>query len=205
MYLFARRSGQVSPLRLILAGVAVGALASALTSFVVFSADDEGQLRSALFWLLGGLAGTRWFELTLPAVAVVAGTGFLLVHARALNALSVGEETATTLGIDVHRMRGQLVTLCALLTGVMVAVSGGIGFVALMTPHVVRLLAGPDHRWLLPLSALTGAIFLVWVDVGARMLAPPAELPIGVITAALGAPFFLWLLRRQDRRAEVAA
>lgn len=201
VYLMARQGGQVSPLRLILAGVAVSALLSAITSYIVIQANDQNTVRSALFWLLGGLSGTRWPELTIPAVVLLCGTVFLILQGRALNAMAVGEETAVTLGIDVNRLRKQLVGLCALITGVLVAVSGSIGFVALMVPHAVRFLVGSDHRRVLPVAALVGAIFLVWVDVAARTVAQPVEVPIGVMTSAIGAPFFLWLLRRQDARS----
>jgi iron complex transport system permease protein len=201
VFLLARRGGRLSPLRLILVGVAMAALLNAATNFVVISSPDNAQLRSALFWLLGGVAGARFSWLVAPTLALVCVSGYLLAHARTLNCLSLGDETATTLGVDVDRFRRALVALVALLVGCVVAVSGAIGFVALMLPHAGRLLVGPNHRRLVPVAGLLGAVFLVWVDVGARMLIRPAELPIGVVTAALGAPFFLWLLGRREARA----
>lgn len=200
VFLLARRGGRLSPLRLILVGVAVAALLNAATNYIVISTPDNAQLRSALFWLLGGVAGARYSWIVAPALVLAAVSTYLVLHARALNCLSLGDETATTLGIDVDRFRRTLVVLVALLVGSVVAVSGAIGFVALMLPHVGRLLVGPNHRRLIPVAALLGAIFLVWVDVGARMLIRPAELPIGVVTAAVGAPFFLWLLGRREAR-----
>lgn len=200
VFVLARRGGRLSPLRLILVGVAVAALLNAATNYVVISTPDNAQLRSALFWLLGGVAGARYRWLVAPTVVLVAVSAYLIVHARTLNCLSQGDETATTLGVEVDRFRRTLVVLVALLVGSVVAVSGAIGFVALVLPHVGRLLVGPDHRRLVPVAGLLGAVFLVWVDVGARMLIRPAELPIGVVTAAVGAPFFLWLLGRREAR-----
>jgi iron complex transport system permease protein len=201
VFALARRGGRLSPLRLILVGVAVAALLNAATNYIVISTPDNAQLRSALFWLLGGVAGARYSWIAAPAVVLAGVSAYLVLHSRALNCLSLGDETAATLGVDVDRFRRTLVILVALLVGSVVAVSGAIGFVALMLPHIGRLLVGPDHRRLIPVAALLGAVFLVWVDVGARMLIRPAELPIGVVTAAVGAPFFLWLLGRREARA----
>ena len=186
------------PTRLILAGVAVSYAMSSTTSFLVFTAANEGDQGAALsvvFWILGGLGSARWNQVALPLVIVVAATAALTAQSRALNAMSVGDESATTLGIDLRKMRWLLFATCALLTGVMVAVSGGIGFVGLMVPHAVRLAVGPDHRKVLPLSLLVGSIFLIWADVAARTLFAPSELPIGVLTAMAGTPFFVVLLR----------
>lgn len=149
-----------------------------------------------MFWLLGSVAGARWNQLTLVSIVVVASTVVLLLYGRRLNALVTGDETAVALGIDVRRIRIVLLTLTSLLTGTLIAVAGGIGFVGLMIPHLVRLSVGPDHRRVLPISALIGAIYLVVVDLIARTLDRPNDLPLGIFTAAFGAPFFLWLLRR---------
>lgn len=199
VFAFARQSGRTSPVRLILAGVAISYALSGATSFLIFRAEDSNQIRSVLFWMLGSLGAAKWEYLTIPALALVAGTVFLMLQARPLNALLVGEETAMTLGVNTNRFRKQLLALTALLTGVMVAVSGSIGFVGLMMPHIVRLLVGSDHRRVLPVTVLLGAIFLVWVDVLARVAVAPEELPVGVVTSFLGAPFFLWLMRRKAR------
>ncbi|MCX7791292.1 MAG: iron ABC transporter permease [Chloroflexaceae bacterium] len=196
VYALARQGGRLTTGRLILSGVAVSYVLAALTNFLIYNARDGNQVRSVLFWMLGGLGGARWEFLGLPAVALIAGTLALTVQSRSLNALSVGEETAVTLGVDTNRFRKQIFALTSLLTGTLVAVSGGIGFVGLMLPHIVRLLVGADHRRLLPVAALSGAIFLIWVDVLARVIVAPEELPIGIITALLGAPFFIWLMRR---------
>ncbi|NTV64222.1 MAG: iron ABC transporter permease [Oscillochloris sp.] len=198
VYVLAQQGGRLSPGRLILSGVAVAYVFGALTNFLIYNAQNGEQVKSVLFWMLGGLGGARWEFLGLPALALVLGTAFLTVQARSLNALTVGEETAATLGVDTSRFRQQLFALTSLLTGTLVAVSGGIGFVGLMLPHILRLLVGADHRRLLPVAALAGAIFLIWVDVLARVVVAPQELPIGIITALLGAPFFIWLMRRTN-------
>lgn len=192
----ARQGGRWPPARLILAGVAVGYLMSAITYYLQMLADPN-QLRGVLFWLLGSVSGARWDSVFLPLAVVAVATGWLLLQGRQLNALASGEETAASLGINVGRFQFVLMTITSLLTAAVVAVAGGIGFVGLMVPHIVRLLVGADHRRVLPVTALLGAVFLVLADIAARTLQAPVELPIGIVTAAAGAPFFLWLLRSQ--------
>lgn len=196
VYVLAQQGGRLPTGRLILAGVAVSYIFSALTNVVIFNAANGEAVKSALFWMLGGLGGARWDYLGLPALVLVLGSAYLVVQARALNILSIGEETAATLGVDAGRFRRQIFALTSLMTGTLVAVSGGIGFVGLMLPHMLRLLVGAEHHRLLPVTALAGAIFLIWVDVLARVVVAPQELPIGIITALLGAPFCIWLMRR---------
>lgn len=195
----ARRGGGFSPLRLVLAGVGVGQFLSGFTSYLVLQAGDEQQTRSVLFWLMGSLSGATWEVLWLPALAVAAGLLALQARARAMNALIMGDETAAGVGVDVTRLRRELFVVAGLLTGVLVAVSGAIGFVGLMVPHLCRLLLGGDHRRLLPLSALTGSLLLVVVDLVCRTAMDTQELPIGVVTAMIGAPALLFIL---DRRLE---
>lgn len=196
--LLARSAGGLFALRLLLAGVAVSYVMSALTSVLIFSAGegDEGAARSVLFWLLGGLGGARWSYLVLPALLIAVSTALLVLRGGTLNALLVGDETARTLGVDVERFRRHTFTMAALLTGSLVAVSGGIGFVGLVMPHIVRLLVGADHRRVLPVAVVGGAIFLVLADLVARSVVAPAELPVGVVTALCGAPVFAFLLKR---------
>lgn len=194
VFMLAQSGGRLSPMRLILAGVACSYVFSGLTSFITLTSDNRELAQQVLAWLLGSLAGTRWIDLTLPAAVLLAGALLLILHARGLNALIVGDETAATLGIHVVEFRRQLFLVMSLLTGVMVATSGAIGFVGLMIPHIVRMWVGTDHRRVLPVAALTGAIFLIWVDVVARTAFAPEELPVGVITSLLGGPFFVWLL-----------
>lgn len=191
----ARQSGPLSTERLVLAGVAVAFLLTAATNFLLFLGDQRAA-HSVVFWMLGGLGLARWDNLWIPAVALATGAAWLLPQGRALNALLAGEEAAVTLGIDAARLRGLLFALASLMTGVMVALAGAIGFVGLMVPHAVRWFIGGDNRRVLPLSAFAGAVFLVWVDVLARVLLAPQELPIGIITAALGGAFFVILMRR---------
>lgn len=194
VFAMAQTGGRISPTRLILAGVATAYILSAVTSFLLFVGDDRA-IRVVLYWTLGTLSGAEWDYLWLPAAALFFGIAVLVLKYRQMNALLAGEETATALGVDTQAFRRQLLVLTALLTGVMVAVAGAIGFVGLMMPHIVRLIVGANHRFVLPASALAGAIFLIWVDVAARTVVQPQELPVSVITALVGAPFFLWLLR----------
>lgn len=196
VFAFARQARQLTPVRLILAGVAVASFLSALTQWMIVSSSDEGTVRRSLTWLLGSLTGVELNALAVPAgitaVAIVVGLGC----AGWLDAMALGEEGAHTLGIDVDRFRLVMVVVCALLVGALVSVSGAIGFVALIIPHALRLLVGTSYRRLLPLSAIWGAIFLVWADVVARVARPGVEIPLGVVTALVGAPFFLLILKR---------
>ncbi|MFF2613031.1 FecCD family ABC transporter permease [Kitasatospora sp. NPDC058046] len=199
VWLMARRGGGFSPLRLVLAGIGIAQFLGGITSYLVLQTRDEQQTRGVLFWLMGSLGGAVWAQLAVPAVAVALGLALLQARARGLNAMLMGDETAAGLGVDVARLRREVFVVTSVLTGVLVAVSGAIGFVGLMVPHVCRLLVGADHRRLLPLSALTGALLLVVVDTVARTALDGQELPIGVVTAVLGAPTLLYLL---DRRLE---
>lgn len=201
VFALAQRRGRVTPGRLVLAGVAMSYLLSAATSYLVLRATLPGQsnVGQVLSWLTGSLAAADWGDLGIPAVVLVAATAVLVLLARILNALLVGDETATSLGVDVGRMRLVLFVVTSLLVGVVVAVSGAIGFIGLVVPHAVRMVVGSDHRWVLPVSALAGGLLLVLVDIVARLIIAPSELPVGLLTAAIGAPFFLWMLRRQSR------
>lgn len=199
VYAMARRGGTMTTGRLILAGVAVQYILSALTSLVLVLAAHPDQLRSVLFWTLGGLGGARWDELALRAVALLVGGALLLALARPLDLLLAGEEGAHTLGLDTGRFRAAVFVLTSLVIGVLVACSGAIGFVGLMVPHAARMVVGAGHRALLPVAALGGAVFLLLADLIARTAAAPEEIPVGVVTALVGGPFFLWMLRRAGR------
>jgi iron complex transport system permease protein len=200
VYLVARDGPHVSVARLLLAGVAMSALMASITSFITFSSPEPDKLRAVLFWLLGSLNGARWVELPLPTLATGVGLVSLLVLARPLDAMLVGEEPAQSLGMPVEAIKKGLIVLAALVTGSLVAVSGAIGFVGLIVPHAVRLLAGVPHRRLVPLSFVAGGIFLCWADLAARTALPAQELPVGILTALCGVPFFLVLLRRRNYR-----
>ncbi|MEU3904290.1 FecCD family ABC transporter permease [Streptomyces goshikiensis] len=204
VYALARRGGTMTTGRLILAGVAVQYVLSALTSLVLVLAAHPDQMRSVLFWTLGGLGGARWDELALPAVALLLGTGLLIALARPLDLLLAGEEGARTLGLDTGRFRAAVFVLTSLVIGVLVAYSGAIGFIGLMVPHAARMVVGAGHRALLPVAALGGAVFLSLADLLARTAAAPEEIPVGVVTALVGGPFFLWMLRRSTRTEGVA-
>ncbi|MES4903562.1 MULTISPECIES: iron ABC transporter permease [unclassified Streptomyces] len=195
VFALGQRRGRLAPTRLVLAGVAVGYVLLSVTSFVQLLATPT-ELRTVMFWMLGSVAGAQWDQLPTVTVVVLTGTAVLTLYGRQLNALLAGDESATALGVDVHRLRAVLLMVSALLTGTVIAVAGGIGFVGLMIPHLVRLTVGADHRRLLPVTALLGAVYLVVVDLLSRTLTRPNELPLGILTALLGAPFFLWLLRR---------
>jgi len=198
VFLLAREGPRVPVVRLLLAGIAMSAILSALTSFILFVAPRETGVAEVYFWIMGSLSGADWWALPVPAVVVVPGIVLLMLRARSMNVMLMGDETAAALGLDVGRFRKFLLVHSTLLTGVLVAVSGAIGFVGLIVPHVVRMLLGADHHRLVPVAALVGAIFLVWVDVAARIVLAPQELPIGILTALTGGPFFIWLMRRQE-------
>jgi iron complex transport system permease protein len=196
VYLVARTGSRLNVARLLLAGVAMSALMASVTSFVTFSSPEPDKLRAVLFWLLGSLSGARWEIVPIPAVTAFLGLGLMMVVARPLDAMLVGEEPAQGLGIPVEALKRGLIVLAALVTGTLVATSGAIGFVGLIVPHAVRMLVGVPHRRLVPLSFGLGAVFLCWADVAARTILPGQELPVGILTALCGVPFFLALLRR---------
>ena len=200
VYFLAYANGRLLATRLILGGVAIAYCLGGVTSLIVLTADQRELANSILTWTLGSLAGTRWDELGLPAALLVVGAALLLTQARALNALLSGEESAATLGVDTTRTRRWLFVLVSLVTGVLVALTGPVGFVGLIVPHITRMLVGAEHRRVLPVAALVGAIFLVWVDVFSRIAFAPAEVPVGVITSLLGGPFFVWMLCRKNAR-----
>jgi iron complex transport system permease protein len=195
----AGRRAVLRPTRVVLAGVAVAQLCAALTTFVIIWAAQPHATQSITFWLSGSLARVDWTALAWATPLLAVGFAVILRFARALNAFAFGEEAAAALGVDVRRVRWLLLVTTALLTAVLVSISGAIGFVGLILPHAVRRFTGPDHRRLLPVVVLAGAIFLIWVDTAARTLFDPRELPVGVLTALLGVPAFVLLLRRGDR------
>ena len=180
---------------LLLAGVVVGAFFTAVIAFIL-AISEANAVRSAVLWMMGSLAGASWGNVAVVAAYTLPATLVLLGLARALNLMSVGEETASYLGTDVERVKQVAYAVASLMTAAGVAVAGIIGFVGLIIPHALRLLVGSDQRIILPLSFLAGAAFLMLADVGARLILDPTEIPIGVITAFLGVPLFLVLLRR---------
>lgn len=182
--------------RLVLAGVAVSFIVMSAANVLIFLGDPKAA-HTVVFWMLGGLGLAQWDQLMYPAVVLLLCGTYLWLKSGTLNAMTIGDETATTLGIPVARFRLTIFVIGALITGVMVAFSGIIGFVGLMIPHIVRMLVGGDYQRLLPISALCGAVFLVWADIVARTVMAPDDMPIGIVTGLIGGVFFVWLLRKR--------
>lgn len=202
VYAISRTGGRVNISQLLLSGVAVSMIMDGLTRVIKLSAPNALGLHNAEFWMSGSLAGAKWAYLTLPLAALLLCMAVLGANYRGLNLLLLGEDSAGALGVDVRRLQKTLILICSLLAGTSIAVSGTIGFVGLIVPHFARLLAGSDHKRALPVSALLGGILVVWVDVAARLLIAPEELPVGVLTAVVGGPLFLYLLSKKTRRAQ---
>ncbi|MFB2595387.1 FecCD family ABC transporter permease [Paracoccus sp. p4-l81] len=193
LYRVASLRGHTSIATMLLAGIVLGALAGAGTGILIYLADDN-QLRDLTFWGLGSLAGANWTKLTAAAPIILTGLAVAPLLARGLNAMALGEGVARHLGIPVQAVKRGAILSVAAMTGAAVAVSGGIGFVGIVVPHILRLATGPDHRSLLPLAALFGAALLIAADTLSRLVVAPAELPIGIIMSLIGAPVFLWIL-----------
>jgi iron complex transport system permease protein len=193
LYQVATRGGRTSVATMLLAGIALGALTGALTGIIVYYATDD-QLRDLTFWGMGSVAGATWSKFWVASPLIMLTLVVAPFLARALNALALGEGAAGHLGIDVQKMKRIAILTVAGSVGASVAVTGGIGFVGIVVPHLLRLVQGPDHRGLLVNSALLGAVILLVADGIARTVIAPAELPIGIVTAVMGGPFFLWIL-----------
>jgi iron complex transport system permease protein len=199
VYVLAQSAGRTSVTTLLLAGVALGAFLSSLTTFLMFRTKDAFQTVHIVGWLMGSFVLASWAKVRLLAPALLISGALLWAYAHRLNVLQLDDEQAQQLGVPVERTRLALIVVTSVVTATAVAVSGVIGFVGLIVPHAVRLIWGPDHRFLLPMSGLCGAAFLILADGAARSLLPAAELPVGVVTAFCGAPFFLYLLRQKKR------
>lgn len=199
VYWGARSGGRTEVVTLVLTGIAVNALAGAVIGLMTYLSTDS-ELRSITFWTLGSVAQATWAKVAVVGPIALVGLGVAWYLAPRLDLLAIGERQARHLGVDVERLRMAMLTVVAVLTAAAVAMSGSILFVGLVIPHLVRMLAGPAHRLLLPASALAGALVLVLADLVARTVAAPAELPLGVLTALVGSPFFLWQLRRTRAR-----
>lgn len=184
--------------RLVLTGVAVSFIVMALANLLIFMGDPRAA-HTVVFWMLGGLGLAQWGHLIWPAAILAGAALWFRMVAGSLNAMTIGDETAATLGIPVAAFRLAVFVVAALVTGVMVAFSGVIGFVGLMIPHIVRLIVGGDNARVLPAAMLTGAIFLIWADIIARTIMRPEDMPIGIVTGLIGGAFFVWLLRRRAR------
>ncbi|MDE2884098.1 MAG: iron chelate uptake ABC transporter family permease subunit [Chloroflexota bacterium] len=200
VYGIAAAGGRFSMATLLLAGVAVNAFLGAVVSAIIILLPGADALREVLFWLAGGLDSRAWEHVRIAAPPILAGTFVILLMARDLNLLMLGDDEARSMGVHVGTARVVLLSAAALVTGAAVAVSGTIAFVGLVTPHILRLLIGPDHRVLVPMSALGGAVFVTVADTVARTIIQPAEFRVGVLTAFVGAPFFILLLIRNKRQ-----
>jgi len=197
VYLLARTGKTLPVTTLILAGVALGALLGSIVSYLVISSGEK--MHGIIFWMMGSFSLSQWSEVTIVLPYVAVGTAVIIVFARLLNVMQLDEEQAQQLGVNVERLKIILLAAATLITAASVSFVGTIGFVGIIIPHAVRLIWGADHRFLLPLSVLTGAIFMILADLVARIVMAPTEIPIGVITAICGAPFFLYLLRRRKK------
>ena len=197
VYVLSRIGGRTSTVTLLLAGVALGAFFTSIQTFLMFRSRDAFHTVHIVGWLMGSFNLSSWVKVRLLAAVLGVGGAIICAHGHRLNVLQLDEEQAQQLGVPVERTRLTLVVLASLITATAVAVSGVIGFVGLIIPHAVRLIWGPDHRFLLPMSALSGAVLVTVADGLARTLLSPSELPVGVVTAFLGAPFFLYLLRQK--------
>ena len=200
VYLLSRDGGRTEVVTLVLTGIAVNAVASAGLAFLLFLGDQQAR-EEIVFWQLGSLNGSRWEQVGVAAPFMVVGLVAAMAMSRRLDLLALGDRAARHVGVDVERLRMGAIVVVALLTAAAVAFCGIIAFVGLVVPHLVRLLAGPGHRLLVPASALGGGLLLVVADLGARTLVAYADLPIGMLTSLVGGPFFFWLLRRARRTA----
>jgi iron complex transport system permease protein len=197
VYLLARRGKNLPVTTLILAGVALSALLSSIVSYLIISSGSK--LHSIIFWMMGSFSGSEWSEVLIAFPYIAVGTAVIVIYARLLNVMQLDEEQAQQLGVNVESFKLILLAAATMITAASVSFVGTIGFVGIIIPHIVRLIWGADHRYLLPLAILTGAIFMILADLISRTILAPTEIPIGVITAICGAPFFLYLLRRRKR------
>ena len=199
VYGISRVRGRISITQLLLTGVAISMIMDGVTSIIKLSAPNALGLHNAEFWMSGSLAGAKWAYLKLPLIVLLGCMAFMMINYRGLNLLLLGDESAGALGVNVRRLQKALVLVASLMAGATIAVSGSIGFVGLMVPHFTRLLVGGDHKKVLPVSALLGGILVVWVDVAARMVIAPEELPVGILTAVIGGPIFIIMLKKSNR------
>ncbi|MEW9125067.1 MAG: iron ABC transporter permease [Thermotaleaceae bacterium] len=195
--ILANVRGHANSVKLLLAGMAISSLCSAFSSFIVYIDKDKSGIQTITYWLMGSLAGAKWSTIAVVMPVVIVGTLFFMTQFRILNMMLLGDEVSITLGKDLHKYRHVYLVVTTIIIGFVVYSSGMIGFVGLIIPHMIRMISGTDHRRLLPLSALVGSIFLIWCDVLCRIIIPNTELPIGILTSIIGAPFFVYLMVRK--------
>lgn len=198
VYFIAHIGGRTNAVKLLLSGMAVSAICTAFSSFIVYVAADAEGIQKVTFWLMGSLAGGRWSSILPVAVVILGSTSFFITQFRNLNLLLLGDEVAISLGTDLNKIRKIYLLLVSLIVGVIVWNCGTIGFVGLIIPHIVRIFVGTDHRKLIPISVLIGALFLVWCDVVCKVILKGVELPIGIITSMVGSPLFIYLMVRKS-------
>lgn len=191
--LLSNVGGKVNSIKLILSGMVLNALFTAFSNFIIYIANDAEGIRSITFWMMGSLAGASWSKLPLVAAVVLICFLFFLTQERVLNIMLLGDEAAITLGVNLNFYRKLYLVIAAILTGIIVANSGMIGFVGLIIPHIIRGIVGSNHRYFLPLSVFSGSLFMVWSDILSRIILPSIELPIGILTSLIGAPLFIYI------------
>lgn len=196
----ANIGGRSNSVKLLLAGAALSSVCSAFSSFIVYLSDDGDTLKTITFWIMGSLAGAKWEELIFILPIIIIGTIFFITQYRTLNLMLLGDEVSITLGTDLHKYRHMYLIITSLMIGVLVYASGMIGFVGLVIPHIVRMVFGTDHKKIIPIAAILGAIFLIWADVLSRIIIKGTEIPIGILTSIIGAPCFIWLMIRNAYR-----
>lgn len=190
--------GRSNSIKLLLAGMALSSVCSSFSSFLVYISDDSQKLKTITFWLMGSLAGAKWNEIIIILPVIILGTIFFITQYRTLNLMLLGDEVSITLGTDLHRFRIIYLVITALMIGLLVYVSGMIGFVGLIIPHIVRIIFGTDHKKIIPIAALVGSIILIWADVISRILIKGTEIPIGIVISIIGAPLFVWLMIKKN-------
>ena len=185
-------------IKLLLAGMALSSVCSSFSSFLVYISDDSQKLKTITFWLMGSLAGAKWNEIIIILPVIILGTIFFITQYRTLNLMLLGDEVSITLGTDLHKFRIIYLVITSLMIGLLVYVSGMIGFVGLIIPHIVRIIFGTDHKKIIPITALLGSIILIWSDVISRILIKGTEIPIGIVISIIGAPLFIWLMIKKN-------
>ena len=190
--------GRSNSIKLLLAGMALSSVCSSFSSFLVYISDDSQKLKTITFWLMGSLAGAKWNEIVIIMPIIILGVIFFMTQYRTLNLMLLGDEVSITLGTDLHKFRIIYLVITSLMIGLLVYVSGMIGFVGLIIPHIVRMIFGTDHRKIIPISALLGAIILIWADMLSRSLIKGTEIPIGIVISIIGSPLFVWLMIKKN-------
>ena len=199
VYIIAAKEKGYSSSTLVLTGISVSMMCSAITQLIISFAPDNSKVRGIVFWMMGGLGGVHWEDVPLAIIAVIIGFVIALLLAEQLNIISMGKETAVILGIKVKQLNKILLITVSMVVGVLVSISGSIGFVGLIVPHITRKITGDNHKALLPVASLLGALFLLWADAVSRVIFAPKELAIGVLTSLIGVPFFLYIMKKEIR------